>query len=213
MQYIIDMLETLGGPAAIIGAIISWLGVISSKRILQKEKVKLDKDLEKHKGTIQQEIEHSKISLASQAKLLEERFNAINQETMRALIENYEMLADAWLACRWAIQPDEIGRDKPDAKTRLQHAANVIDEYFKNFEKRRIFLNKNTQDAIYSFINSIWLSLRELRIFADSNEHYDEKLQKLYENWIHDLKPKMDKARECIEREYKDIIGLELHNK
>ena len=95
VQYIIDMLETLGGPAAIIGAIISWLGVISSKRILQKEKVKLDKDLEKHKGTIQQEIEHSKISLASQAKLLEERFNAINQETMRALIENYEMLADA----------------------------------------------------------------------------------------------------------------------
>ncbi len=70
---------------------------------------------------------------------------------MSAIVSNYQLLANAWLECRWAIQPDEIGREKPPAKERLDKAANAWDEYFVDFEKKKIFLSEETQKSVYEF--------------------------------------------------------------
>jgi len=59
----------------------------------------------------------------------------------------------------------------------------------------------------------MWNSLNELRIFSESDDDYEDRLSRLYNEWIKDLKPKMDSARATIESEYKNIIGINEHNK
>jgi len=132
---------------------------------------------------------------------------------MSAIVSNYQLLANAWLECRWAIQPDEIGREKPPVKDRLDKAATALDEYFADFERKKIFLSEETQKSVYEFLFYMWDSLNQLRIFSKSNDDYDARLSRLYDKWIHDLKPKMDSARASVESEYKRIIGINEHNK
>jgi hypothetical protein len=212
-KFIIDILGVLGGASAVIVALSGFLGEVWSKRIIQKEKARLDKELEVEKAKLQENLEITKASLSAKTKLVEERLNLINQERFKAIIENYNLLADAWRACRWAIQPDEIGREKPPASERLDVAIKSIESFFEDFERKRLFLSEESQNAIYDFLTSIWGSLKKLNIFSESDAPLEKKMQDLYEPWIHELKPKLDAARKSIELEYKEVIGVSEHNR
>lgn len=208
-----EILQLVGGASVAILGLSAWLGKLWSKRIIQNEKLKLDKELEIAKTINAATLEVTKASLTEQAKLFEHRLNTISQKRFDAIAENYELLADLWLECRWAIQPDELGRDKPPEKDRVIQTASALDKYFKDFERKKLYLSEESQKAVYSFITSVWESLSNLNIYANSNETQEEKLQKLYGSWIDELKPKLDDARKKIESEYKDIIGVNEHNK
>ncbi len=212
-DFFIKLLASLGGAGAIVIGLSRWLGRLWSKRIIQLEKSKLDEELERTKAILQSDIEKTKAELSIQVNILQQRFNSINQERMSAIVSNYQLLANAWLECRWAIQPDEIGREKPPVKERLDKAANALDEYFADFERKKIFLSEGTQESVYQFLFYMWDSLNQLRIFSESNDDYEARLSRLYDKWIHDLKPKMDLARASIESEYKRIIGINEHNR
>ncbi|WP_157132780.1 hypothetical protein [Marinobacter algicola] len=209
---ITEILAVFGGVTVVVVGLSRWLGGLWSKRILQNERASIERELEREKSRLQESLEVTKAALASQTKLVEERLNAINDERFKALIENYSLLADTWLNCRWAIQPDEIGRDKPPETERLKIAAESIDEYFKDFERKKLFLSDDSQSSVYTFITSVWESLNKLRIFSESSESIDDKLNALYGAWVNDLKPKMDAARRSIESEYKMLIGVDEHN-
>lgn len=71
---------------------------------------------------------------------------------------------------------------------------------------------EESQSSVYEFRASVWQSLDKLRIFGQLSKPLEERLQELYGEWIHDLKPKMDTARKSIESEYKEIIGVDQHN-
>lgn len=201
-SFIFEIIGYLGISTATVAALSRWLGGVWAKRIIRVEQAKLDSQLEILKS-----------SLLEKTKLTEIRLNAVNQERFTALKENYELLAEVWLDCRWAIQPDEIGRDKPPEYERLEKAAQSLDIYFRDFERKKIFLSKKSQNAIYDFIHKVWKSLDNLRIFSTSTEPYKKRIDALYSEWIHELSPKMNEARKSIEDEYKDLIGIEDHNK
>ena len=207
------MLQLLGGTTAVILGLSTWLGKLWSKRIIQNEKLKLDKELESAKSLNATVLEATKASLAEQAKLFEHRLNTISQKRFDAIAESYELLADLWLECRWAIQPDELGREKPPAKDRVNQTASALDKYFNDFERKKLYLSDESQKAVYSFLTSVWESLSNLNVYANSDEPNEKMLQELYVPWIHELKPKLDDARKKIESEYKDIIGVNEHNK
>lgn len=102
-NFFIKLLASLGGSSVIIIGLSRWLGGLWSKRIIQLEKSKLDEELERTKAIFQSDIEKIKAELSVQVNDLKQRFNLINQERMSAIVSNYQLLADAWLECRWAI--------------------------------------------------------------------------------------------------------------
>ena len=212
-NLILQILSYIGGASIIALGLSRWLGRVWSQRIIRVEQAQINRELEFEKSRLAEQLEVSKAVLLEKTKLAEIRLNAVNQERFSALKENYELLAEAWLDCRWAIQPDEIGREKPPEEERLTKAAESLDKYFKDFERKRIFLSDTSQKAVYDFIYRIWKSLDKLRIFANSSEPLEKRLQDLYGEWIHELSPKMNEARKSIEVDYKTLIGVEEHNK
>jgi len=211
-SFILEIFGSFGGGAVIVTALSRWWGGTLSKRIIQNEKAALDKELEAEKAKLLENIEITKARLQEQVKLAEIRLSSINEERFKALTSNYQLLADTWIDCRWAIQPDEIGRSKPPEKERLEKAAQSLDSYFRDFERKRLFMSEESQSSVHEFLTSVWKSLDELRIFGRSSKPLEERLPELYGEWIHDLKPKMDAARKSIESEYKEIIGVNQHN-
>ncbi len=211
--FIFELLGLFGGGVVIVTALSRWWGGILSKRIIQNEKAAIDRTLEAEKTRLQENLEATKARLQEQTKLAEIRLSSINEERFKALTSNYQLLADTWLDCRWAMQPDEIGRPKPSEKDRLDKAAESLESYFRDFERKRLFMSEDSQEVVYEFLTSVWQSLNKLRIFDQSNDLLETRLQELYDDWIHELKPKMDSARKSIESEYKEIIGVNQHNK
>lgn len=208
-----ELLSLFGGGTVIILAMSAWLGKLWSKRIIQNEKSNLDKKLESQKALYVANLEVTKAELTEKAKLFEHRLNTISQKRFDAITENYELLADVWLQCRWAIQSDELGRDKPPAIERMDKAALALDTYFHDFEKKKLYLSDTSQKSVYSFLTSVWESLTKLRVFAQSNDSHEQRLKELYDPWIHEHLPKLNAARSEIEAEYKYIIGVDKHNK
>ncbi|MDR5892813.1 hypothetical protein QC820_08275 [Halomonas mongoliensis] len=212
-SVLLEMFGLFGGGVVIVTALSRWWGGVLSKRIIQNEKAEIDKKLEAEKAKLLEGVEVTKARLQEQTKLAEIRLSSINEERFKALTLNYQLLADTWIDCRWAIQPDELGRSKPPEKERLEKAAESLDHYFRDFERKRLFMSEESQSSVYEFLTSVWQSLDKLRIFGQSDRPFNERLNELYDEWIHDLKPKMDSARKAIESEYKEIIGVNQHNK
>jgi hypothetical protein len=212
-NLIIQVLGYLGGAAVVLTGASRWLGGIWAARIIRIEQARIDKELAIEKAHLAEQLEVSKAVLLEKTRLAEVRLNAVNQERFSALKENYELLAEVWLDCRWAIQPDELGREKPPEHVRLEKAAKSLDVYFKDFERKKMFLSDASQEAVYDFIYRVWKSLDKLRIFANSSDPLPKRLEELYGDWIHDLSPKMNAARKSIEAEYKALIGVDEHNK
>lgn len=203
-----EVIVSLGGVTLVVGFLSRWLGEVQAKRIIQNEKLLLDKALEHEKSKLQLDVEIVKSTLLSRANIMESRLNTVNQERLGAISENYKLLADIWLYCRWAIQPDEIGREKPPAEQRLAEAAKALDDYFRDFERKKIFLSNKSQKEVYRFLASAWTALNKFRVFSESSQPSEEKFNTLYDAWIHDLKPQIDTARKSIEMEYKVLIGI-----
>ncbi|HHK0531364.1 TPA: hypothetical protein ACQQJD_004911 [Pseudomonas aeruginosa] len=212
MDIIWDMLNSFGGGALVVSALSIWCGNIWMKRIIQSEKLLLDLRLEAEKTRLQEQLESLKSEFLIENKLMEIRYGSINDQRVKALVTNYQMPADAWLDCRWAIQPDEIGRHKPSPMLRLDKAADTLDSYYRDFERNKIFLSEKSKSEIYKFHSAVWESLNELRIFGASNASLETRLEQLYGKWIDKLSPMMEDAREAIEFEYKVIIGINEHN-
>lgn len=213
-RFFIDEILPLSGVGIlVVSGMSAWLGKLWSKRIVQNEKSKLDQQLEQEKAIYSAGLEATKSVLSEKAKLFEHRLNTISQKRFDSITLNYELLADVWLECKWAIQPDELGRERPPAKERLDKAAKTLDEYYYDFERKKLYFSEASQKSIYEFLNSVWTSLTNLKIYSDSNESHENRLQELYDPWIHELKPRLDDARNIIESEYKDLIGVTEHNK
>jgi hypothetical protein len=212
-NLIIQILGYFGSAAVIVVGLSRWLGGVWAARIIRNEQARINVELEAEKVRLAEQLEISKAALLEKTRLAEVRLNSVNQERFSALKENYELLAEVWLDCRWAIQPDELGREKPPEKERLEKAAISLDIYFKDFERKKMFLSDVSQEAVYDFIYRVWTSLDKLRIFANSADPLEQRLQELYGEWIHDLSPKMNEARKSIESEYKALIGVDEHNK
>ncbi len=212
-NLVVKVFGGFGLAAILVIELSRWLGGIWSTRIVRNEQARINKELEVERERLAEQLEVSKAALMEKNRLAEVRLNAINQERFSALKENYELLAEVWLNCRWAIQPDELGRKKPPERERLEKAAESLDIYFRDFERKKIFLSNASQKAVYDFINGVWESLNKLKIFAHSPDPLEKRLEELYVAWIHDLNPKMNEARESIESEYKALIGVDEHNK
>lgn len=214
-NLIIQILGYFGGAALIVAGLSRFLGRVLAERIIQNERARINIELEAEKVRLAEQLEVSKAALMEKTRLVEVRLNVVNQERFSALKENYELLAEVWLDCRWAIQPDELGREKPPEQEMLKKAALSLDKYFKyfkDFEKKKMFLSDASQKAVYDFIYLVWNSLDRLRVFANSPDPLEERLQELYVDLNKVLSPKINEARKSIETEYKTLIGVYEHN-
>ncbi|OQR35330.1 hypothetical protein BWR15_15470 [Pseudomonas sp. T] len=197
-----------GSAMLVVGFLSKWLVELWAKRILQEDSARINIALEQEKSALQVHVETIKSSLLSRANIIESRFNSINQERLNAISENYKLLADTWLHCRRAIQPDELGREKPPIEELLADAVKSLNDYFRDFERKKIFLSEKSQEEVYGFLACTWGALNKLRIFTESSQPFESKVGSLYDAWINDLKPQMDAARKSIEMEYKVLIGV-----
>lgn len=202
------IIVSIGGAGLMIRALSGWLGKLWLEKALISIRQENSLVLQKEKAQLNIEIEAIKNQIASNSAVMQTKFNSLHEKRLDAISDNSKALASVWLKCRYAIQPDEIGRDKPPIKERLEEAAKELDKYFENFESTRIFFSKETHKQVYDFIFVVWKSLDALRIHSLSNDELEEKLASLYGEWVHDLKPRLDKARESIENEYMSIIEV-----
>lgn len=214
INIVFEVFGFVGLLLLVLIGLTRWWGGILSKRIIQNEKAKLDKELKREEARLSEVLLEARARLQEKIKLIEIRINSINEVRLKALVTNYQLLADTWLVCRWAIQPDEIGREKPVERERLDKAAKLLDSYIEDFERKRLFMSDDAQNSIYEFIASSWHGLNELRVYIDNPEKdINTGLQELYKEWIHEHSLKMSSARKSIEKDYKNIIGVSEHDK
>ena len=192
------VLASVGGFGAVLVGVVSWL----SKRQLERALIQL-------KANNDRELEVIKTRLNVESSILQAKYNRLNERRLDAIANSASLLAQAWIHCGNAIQPDELGRERPSPGARLHMAAAAMDAFFANFESTRIFLPRDTADRAYAFIYRMQKALDELRIHASSPDNYEAGLNRLYSAWLSDLKPSLTAARELLEEEYRTLLGVE----
>lgn len=210
---LLDQLQPLllqvGGVGAILAALFGWLGKRQLERAIVQLKSENDMQLERTKGQLQQELEVIKSRLSLESSMLQAKINCLSERRLEAIAHSASLLAQAWLQCRAAIQPDELSRDRPPPQSRFESAADALDAFFADFESTRIMLPRAVADAAYDFIYRTQKALEQFRIHSLSTDTYQESLNRLYAAWLNELSPSVNRARELLESEYRKIIGVE----
>lgn len=201
---------------AIAAALLTWLGQrsLSSLRArqeqeLEKTRAALQRELEKTKSELHKEAELVKTAATFQSAVLQSRHMRFIERQFEMVVASAALLGRTWLACRNAIQPDESGRQRPPPLARLETAASALDEFFADFEQVRILLRPETATRAYDFMYQVQRALDELRGHANSTLPEAARYERLFSEWHTNLRPALLGARELLEAEYRQLLGID----
>lgn len=102
---VLNAIGVLGGVGVVSAGISAWIGTIVSSRVIQRQKAKLDEQLETHKDALLREADQNRLLLKRQELMFEREFVA----------------AVAFLKVQSSVVPDAWAPDLewPDAQRRI----------------------------------------------------------------------------------------------
>ena len=193
-----EILIALGGSAILLAA-IAWL----IKTIITHY---LSKDIEVYKTTLRAETEKT---------LLEHDtiFRRLHSRRAEILAELYSKLAEAVSATTSFLSLVEWAGE-PDKKEKYKIAMERIVDFFKYFDRRRIFLSEELCKQIDDFVDKIRDPTIDFSMYLDDPQ-YDsatarEKRKVWGSAWKSVSKTDVPNARKSLEQEFRKLLGVTL---
>lgn len=193
-----EILTALGGSAILLAA-IAWL----IKTIITHY---LSKDVEAYKATLKAE---SEIALLEHDTI----FRRLHSRRAEILAELYSKLAEAVSATSSFLSLVEWAGE-PDKKEKYKIAMEQIVDFFKYFDRRRIFLSEELCKQIDDFVDKIRNPAIDFSMYLDEPQ-YDpttarEKRKVWISAWKSVSKTDVPNARKSLEREFRKLLGVTL---
>ncbi|WP_127840967.1 hypothetical protein QZL74_36910 (plasmid) [Burkholderia gladioli pv. alliicola] len=207
MNFWQTALFAVGGNAALL-AVLGWL----AKSLLEKL---LTKDVERFKASLASEAQSATERLKHDLQLTavehQVRFANLHEKRAQVIADLYGLLVEAYWATSGFVSPAEWAGE-PDKKQKYVTAMNAIADFFRFFEKSRIYLPKPICDQLEEFVNGmrkkavgfgIYVRMEDLNLPVHALEQKHKVWHESWEFFEHQVPP----ARAALEDELRGILG------
>ncbi|HGY9588656.1 TPA: hypothetical protein ACOJP0_001439 [Vibrio harveyi] len=154
------VLVSIGGGAAVILALSSFLGKLWAERILSEEKAKYEKELERYRDELAQ------LSFENQY-----RFQRLHERRVEVIAETYSLLRKAFNA----LDPLAFGKEE-SKENNAELARAAVKELYTYFPKNRIYISYEIARKITKFQGDIENTIAEFELHEyayDYSSKYD----------------------------------------
>lgn len=202
------VLLAIGGNAALL-AVLGWL----AKSLVEKL---LAKDLERHKANLSAEtqaaMERLKHDLQRVALEHQVRFSNMHEKRAQVIAELYGLLVQAHWDTSGFVSPMEWAGE-PDKKQKYVTAMNATADFFRYFEKHRIYLPEALCKQLEDFVKSMRSKAIGFGVYIrydDANlpAHTLEQKHKAWADGWEFFEKQVPPARAALENELRNILGV-----
>lgn len=202
------VLFSLGGGAAIVLALSSWLGKVWANRILEREKAALAKDVEAAKRVYTEEIERVRAELQRAAFEHQTRFSWYHQKKAELIANVYRLIQDVSEYVKEMVSPMQLGGDEPRRK-HIDETITTYNELAREYFGKKIFLEREICEKIESILSIIKAAITDWRISQDPGFKGKESIilwNKAYKSMLNEVPPLLSDLEQAF-REMLTKIG------
>ncbi|WP_031358492.1 hypothetical protein [Caballeronia sordidicola] len=201
------ILLAVGGNAALL-AVLGWL----AKSLVEKL---LAKDLERFKASLSSETQSAMERLKHELQLTavehQVRFSNLHEKRAQVVAELYGLLVEAYWATSGFVSPMEwVG--EPDKKQKYVTAMNATADFFRFFEKNRIYLPEAVCKQLEEFVRNMRSKAIGFGVYVryeDANlpAHTLEQKHKAWQDGWDFFEQQVPPARAALEDELREVLG------
>ncbi|MFK5895260.1 MAG: hypothetical protein QM504_18760 [Pseudomonadota bacterium] len=201
------ILLTLGANTVVL-AVLGWL----AKSLVSQQ---LTKDVEMFKSTLKAESEAASQTLRHQLEKAsiehQVRFSKLHEKRAEVIAEIYSLLVQAHWDILSFVSPMEMAGE-PEKQEKYVTAMNSVADFYRYFDKQRIYIPENLCDQINEFVREMRSKAIGFGVYVHYNDEALPKhaLQKKHDAWIgasEYLEKKVPDAKAALENELRNILG------
>ena len=205
VKIAISVVASLGGGSVIIWAFSSWLGKIWANRILEKDRLRYQKELEAIKA---------ELGRASQEYII--KFSSLHAQRAEIIKNLYEKLISTQRAMHSILkQFQDVSDSSPQDK--IKTFVDIFNEFYQFYLKRRIYFSKR----LCKKIEDLAFTLRDIHIDITTypvdlkNIEYQvnpdllKERKDFWEQSRDNFDKKAESLAEDIECDFRKLLGVE----
>lgn len=199
--------------AAVIGnatilAVLGWLGKSLFTKLLQRHSNRFEIEL---KAKADSTIEQLKSELQIRAIEHQVRFSRLHEKQATVIAELNAHLAEALWAAESFLSPMEWAGE-PTKQEKHQEAMIKLVEFYRYFDKHRIYLPEALCDALQHLVTEVRSHVIKFGVYIDFDESYlqDHTRKEKYDAWIGGwdaIKNHVPPVRNKLEGEFRALLG------
>lgn len=199
--------------AGIIWLAKSWI----SERLKNAIKHEYDEKLETHKAQLKAqsdiETERLRAQLNITAAEHQVRFSRLHTKRGEVIAELYSLLVQAYWDASSFVSPMEFAGE-PNKKEKYITAMNAMADFFRFFDKNKIYLPEKACDALESFVKEMRHKIIGFGVYVhhEDAEMPAESIEKKHDAWVtawEYFEKEVPSTRAVLERELRNILGGE----
>lgn len=196
----------IGGNAALLLA-LGWLARSFGSQLLAK-------DLEKFKASLSNASSEASERLKHQLQLVahehQVRFSKLHEQRAEVITNLYELLVEAQWAGQSFVSVIEMGGEPPKSEKYVT-AMNAFAEFYRAFDKKRIFLPEELCQQLDDFLYGMRKRVIHFGVYVHTNEHpADHVVKEKYEAWTDAstyFNTELPAARQALEKELRIMLA------
>ncbi|TFW72986.1 hypothetical protein C3Y98_01105 [Methylotenera oryzisoli] len=214
-DFFLQLLSSAAVSAFLSGFVIwltkSWI----SERIKNSIKNEYDEKLETHKAQLKAQADVESERLRSQLSIAatehQVKFSRLHDKRAEVIAELYGLLVQAHWDAGSFISPVEFGGE-PTKKEKYVTAMNAIADFFRFFEKNKIYLPIELCDLLEKFVQTMRQKVIGFGVYVNIDEDAlaPQTYKKKHEAWMASWEyfdKEVPVARAALEQELRNILG------
>lgn len=214
-DFFLQLLSSAAVSAFLSGFVIwltkSWI----SERLKNSIKNEYDEKLETHKAQLKAQADVESERLRSQLSIAatehQVKFSRLHDKRADVIAELYGLLVQAHWEAGSFISPVEFGGE-PTKKEKYITAMNAIADFFRFFEKNKIYLPFELCDLLEKFVQTMRQKVIGFGVYVniDEDAFAPQTYQKKHEAWMASWEyfdKEVPLARAALEQELRNILG------
>jgi hypothetical protein len=203
-QYI---LLALGGNAALL-LVLGWLARSLGSQLLAKDIERFKAELSAASTVATERLKHDLQIAAVEHQV---RFSRLHERRAEVVAETYALLVEAQWASQSFVSVMEWAGEPPKHE-KYTLAMNKAAEFYRYFDKNRIYLPPALCEQLEAFIRNMRREVIGFGVYVSKEEAYlpEHAIEKKYETWNKAstyFDQEVPKARAALEAELRGIIG------
>ncbi len=201
------ILLAIGGNAALL-AVLGWLARSLLGQLAAKDLERFKSELASASNTAAEQLRHELHLVAQESQIL---LSKLHKRRAQVVAEAYGLLVEAQWAAQDFVSLVEWAGD-PSKMEKYKTAMNKSAEFYRYFDRNRIYLPQPLCDQIEAFLNGMRGKVIGFGVYARHEDAAlpDSGIQKKYEAWDKAsdyFSNEVPKTRAALEEELRSIIG------
>ena len=201
------ILLALGGNAVFL-AVLGFLGKSLLEKLIARDTKRFETDL---KAKADAAIEQLRSDLQIRSIEHQVRFSRLHEKRATVIAELYGHLVETLWEAESFLSPMEWAGE-PDKKAKHQTAMNKLVEFFRYFDKHRIYLPEELCVSLETLVLSVRSHVIEFGVFVrldeeSLNTHTHQQKHKAWDEGWRAIKTQVPQARKLLEAEFRALLG------